>query len=256
MNFMRNITIAAIASFAILQTANANSIEKDFSISFTNGSIKPEKIHIVSSEDANISFGNFKIATGFVEGYRKPFAILYNKDYIFLGNLIKRTKNKKILLSKIQENFQKIKKEQERYKKIADKRTIKELEKNYKDIFLTLQGKGKKGTIYIGTDANCPFCIEQFRNGELRQKIQEYKNIVIIPVFLRLPGHENSLTKAVWLENQWQKSKTNSEKFKLLEKFFDRNFHPKSSKETKVGNQISKLMKSGLIDHTPTILIK
>ena len=256
---LKGLIITGLLSASLLakNSKDIEQIKQDISSKMTHGMVLAKDIHIVATKQE----GALTTVIAGVKNDGRPLLFAYNKTLLFSGNIINRKNGKSIYENLIKDNnkvikqyFQQQQSKMNLEKEVKNKKLIKLIESKYKDIAITIQGQNKDGdTIYIISDANCPFCKQEYKAGKLTIMEKKAKKIVFLPVFLKIPGHETSLKKAVWLLSNWNAKN----KKVLLDKFFnkdDRSFEEVSASEVKSkGAKIEQLMKTNLIEGTPTV---
>ncbi len=260
---MKKISILLSISFlATSLLASSNSIEKDISTYLTHGRIKTEDIKIISTDKIG-DLKDLHVAIGTIKNSRKPFLIIYNKDKIIVGNMIDRQNGKSIFRELLKKHNKEIKKAMTQDRKIQkankiknNKKLIKLINTKYKDLTIKIKGGNPNGkTIYLITDPNCPFC-QEYERKELPKTIKKSKEIIVVPIYLNIRGHESSPLRSSWLIEAAHKNgfkdtlslmhKASNPK-DLTYKTVDKKFAQKTI------SKLKKLINSGLISGTPTV---
>ena len=229
-----------------------NKIKQDISVKLAHGQIKPEDIHIIAQDRSH----SFVLSVAKIKEDNRPLFFAFNNDILIFGNIIDRKTGKSLFENLVRKNKEKLQQFSKNRQRIKQNKKLISLLKTdkYKGAYVKIQGNDKKGkTIYVVTDANCPFCIEEYQKGKLKGLVKKAKNIILVPVFLNIPGHETSFKKAVWLLSNWDKNNRDV----LLKKFFDKNnrdFEEITSAEIKnIGKKIKNLMQENVIYGTPAV---
>ena len=252
------ISLAAI----FLHADTKVELKKDISKFFTRGKADINSIKIIA-DDKTTDLKDLHMAIGTIKGNPRPFLLIYNKETIIMGSLIDRKTGKSLFKNFISKNRAVISKElsklkkNEQKKEISDNKKLLSLLKNdYKDMVLTIKGGNPKGkTIYLVTDPMCPYC-QQYEKNELQGTLKKSKEVKVIPIYLRIPGHESSPMRSSWLLEQAKKDK-NADILALMHKFSDKNFQGYKSVDKKFAKKMvakmTKLLSLGYIKGTPTI---
>lgn len=154
--------------------------------------------------------------------YKEEF-YQHNKDFIDNQNKIQEDKKKAekdAMIKEMEENAPKV------ISYITDLENGK-----YGDLIRSIPGNSSKTeTLYLFTDPLCPFCIMYetgvdprtktvIPNYGIKHDLQNYKEIKVImyPLYT-LQGHETSIKRAFWFNEESKKVKTQAELLNLLSK--------------------------------------
>lgn len=161
--------------------------------------------------------------------YQKDFYAI-NKEFIDKQNQAKDEQAKKQNEAKAEQK--RIQKEQMIAKAPIVKQYLESLEAGkYGDVVRVIPGNiSAKETLYLFTDPLCPYCImyesgKDLRTGEslgdygLKHDLTKYKEVrvVMYPIF-SLQGHETSIHRSFWFNEESKKVKTQEELLNLLSK--------------------------------------
>lgn len=143
----------------------------------------------------------------------------------------------------------------------------------YGDVIRTITGnKDGKDTLYVFTDPLCPYCImyetgKDLRSGKeipnygIRNDLKKYKEIKIVmyPIFT-LSGHETSIKRSFWFNEESKKVKTQEELLSLLSKATSSKIEDLVVNEDKfkeynafVRNEQNGLLSNNVIEGTPSM---
>jgi predicted metal-dependent hydrolase len=257
--------ISLILSFMVASSlfgAGQDTLKQDISKIFTGGKLDKSSINIIA-QDSIDDLKNLHIMIGTIKGNPKPFLLLYNKDTMIVGSIKNRKSGKNIFDEFIGKNRAKI---QKALSKIQNKETSVEVQNNkkiislfngeFKNSMFKIKGGNPKGkTIYFITDPNCPYC-QQYEKNELAGTIKKSKVVIVIPLFLNIPGHESSPMRSSWLLEQAKNTK-NADLYALILKASNssdttyKKVNKKFAKE-KIA-KMQEFLNKGLIRGTPTI---
>ncbi len=262
---MKKLSIGLLLGFLIsssLFAAEQSELKQDISRVFANGKIDVNSISIIA-QDSISDLKNLHIAMGAIKGSSKPFLILYNKDTMMVGSIKDRKSGKSIFddfigknRAKIQKALAKIQKKEISAEAAKNKKIISLFKGSLKDSTFKIRGGNPKGkTVYLITDPNCPYC-QEYEKNELPNTIKKSKEVVVMPMFLRIPGHESSPMRASWLLQKAKNTK-NANLYALMRKASNSSDNSYKEVNKKFANEkiakMKEFLAKGLIRGTPTI---
>lgn len=226
---------------------------------------------------------NLKQYTFKVEGYEIQGVVFVTKDGLYLMNDFYNQEGKNLF----KENFLSINKESFE-KEMENKKAetsgaslkvaayIKDIEAGkYGDVIRTLSGdKTKKETLYVFTDLTCPYCKmyeegrgtnnELVENYGMRYDLTQYREIKVImyPLYM-IPGHESSIQRSLWFNNESKKVKDSSKILELMNKATNAQIEDLKVNEKELAtydafikNKKTGLMSTGVVQGTPSMFLK
>lgn len=262
---MKKITAGLLFGFmatASLFATSQDVLKKDISKIFTNGKLDASSINIIA-QDKTSDLKDLSVLIGTIKGNPKPFLLLYNKDTIIVGSIRDRKSGKTIFEKFIAKNRDKIQaalskvQQEEKVKEVKNNKTsISLLNGKFKELTFKIKGGNPKGkTVYLITDPNCPFC-KQYEKNQLPETIKTSKEVIVVPLFLNIPGHETSPMRSSWLLEKYKNNK-NADMLELMHKASNIEDGTYKEVDKKFANEKIALMKKflskGTIKGTPTI---
>jgi len=200
---------------------------------------------------------------GTIGGNPKPFLLLYNKDTIIMGSIRDRKSGKSIFGKFIAKNRDKLQaalskaQQKEKNKEAKNNKTsISLLNGKFKELTFKIKGGNPKGkTVYLITDPNCPYC-KQYEKNKLPSTIKNSKEVIVVPLFLNIPGHETSPMRSSWLLEKYKNNKS-ANMLELMHKASNKKNSTYKEVNKKFANKKIALMKKflskGTVRGTPTI---
>lgn len=118
------------------------------------------------------------------------------------------------------------------------------------DMWITLDGDAKNTSIYLILDANCRYCKQEI--SKIEEMLKNYKEVKIL--FCGLLGMD-SLQKAAKIYEDIAKLKDQNEKIKFLKSTFDSSFTINKKIDTRVIEDLSKIIMQAGVTGVPYIII-
>ncbi|EMD8967128.1 thioredoxin fold domain-containing protein [Campylobacter upsaliensis] len=237
---MKKIILLASACLSLFAASDKEIL--DFYSSSVKAQFPDAKLSIVKREKvADTGFESVVLSIE-VQGAKQE-EVLFTKDNLIVPDII----DLKAKTSYRQEfEIKKFEEARENFSKNAKKEAQKE------KMIISLGDKNKQPSIYVFSDPECPYCIEQLKNIEEELKTKQI-NLILTPV-----AHgKSAFEKSALIYKESKNAKTDAEKLAILRKYFDPTLkdYPKISEaETKAVFELYRKYRSLGLVATPTII--
>ncbi|EIS1949412.1 thioredoxin fold domain-containing protein [Campylobacter upsaliensis] len=236
---MKKIILLTSACLSLFAASDKEIL--DFYSSSVKAQFPDAKLSIVKREKvADTGFESVVLSIE-VQGAKQE-EVLFTKDNLIVPDII----DLKAKTSYRQEfEIKKFEEARENFSKNAKKEAQKE------KMIISLGDKNKP-SIYVFSDPECPYCIEQLKNIEEELKTKQI-NLILTPV-----AHgKSAFEKSALIYKESKNAKTDAEKLAILRKYFDPTLkdYPKISEaETKAVFELYRKYRSLGLVATPTII--
>lgn len=119
------------------------------------------------------------------------------------------------------------------------------------DMWITLEGKAKSGSVYLIFDANCRYCKQEMM--KIEEMLKDYHKVKIL--FCGLLG-EDSVQKAARIYQDIAQFKQQVEKVNYLKSVFNKDFKTKKELDVSLVQEVSRLIIQAGVNGVPYIIYK